>query len=220
MAKTQCYFISGSPPCWSVMLALEAKGVTYEPKRLSNSAGDQKSETFRAINPRGRVPVLVDGDVTVRETNAILAYLDRAYPEPSLFGSDPAQVAEIWEVVCEVEERLRTPIGNITRPIFRGRGSEMTEKIAETIKPVRSEMNALDARLKDRLFLAGETLSAADLVVYPALMQLIRGATRDGADVHELGVVPLDRDFPNLSTWAARIEAMPGYDRAYPPHWR
>jgi len=202
------------------MLALEAKGVSYEPKRLSNSAGDQKSETFREINPRGRVPVLVDGDVTVRETNAILAYLECAYPEPSLFGSDPAQAAEIWEVVCEVEERLRTPIGNITRPIFRGRGGEMIEAIAETIEPVRLEMNALDARLSDRCFLAGETLSAADLVVYPALMQLMRGATREGADIHELGVVPLDRDFPNLGVWAARIEAMPGYDRAYPPHWR
>ncbi len=220
MAKTQCYFISGSPPCWSVMLALEAKGVAYEPKRLSNSAGDQKSETFRAINPRGHVPVLVDGDVTVRETNAILAYLDYAYPEPPLFGSEPAQVAEIWEIVCEVDERLRTPIGDITRPIFRGRGGEMAEKIAATIKPVRSEMSALDARLDDRPFFAGEILSAADIVVYPALMQLVRGATRDGAEIHELGVVPLDQDFPSLAAWAARIEAMPGYDRAYPPHWR
>lgn len=202
------------------MLALEAKGIAYEPKRLSNSAGDQKSETFRAINPRGRVPVLVDGDVTVRETNAVLAYLDNAYPEPPLFGSDPAQAAAIWEIVCEVEERLRTPVGNITRPIFRGRGGEMAEEIAKTIKPVRSEMSALDARLNDQPFLVGEMLSAADIVVYPALMQLMRGATREGADVHQLGVVPLDADFPNLASWAARIETLPGFDRAYPPHWR
>lgn len=202
------------------MLALEAKGIAYEPKRLSNSAGDQKSETFRAINPRGRVPVLVDGDVTVRETNAVLAYLDNAYPEPPLFGSDPAQAAAIWEIVCEVEERLRMPIGNITRPIFRGRGGGMAEEIAKTIKPVRSEMNALDAHLNDQPYLVGETLSAADIVVYPALMQLMRGATREGADVHQLGVVPLDADFPNLASWAARIETLPGFDRAYPPHWR
>ena len=53
MSQTQCYFISGSPPCWTVMLALGVKGVGYEPVRLSNTKGEQKAEAFRAVNPRG-----------------------------------------------------------------------------------------------------------------------------------------------------------------------
>lgn len=80
MAKIECYFISGSPPCWSIMLALAAKGLSYEPRRLDNSKREHKSEAFLAINPRGRVPVLADAGITVRETNAILAYLEVAYP--------------------------------------------------------------------------------------------------------------------------------------------
>ena len=75
MTKIECYFISGSPPCWSIMLALAAKELSYEPRRLDNSQHEQKSENFLAVNPRGNFPVLVNGEVTVRETNAILAYI-------------------------------------------------------------------------------------------------------------------------------------------------
>ena len=115
------------------MLALEAKGIAYEPKRLNNSKREQKSLAFLAINPRGRVPVLVDGQIAVRETNAILAYLEAAYPKPPLFGSSPVQTAAIWEIVSEADERLRTPIGNVTRPIFRGRAAEMAADIEKAI---------------------------------------------------------------------------------------
>ena len=61
MAGRELYFISGSPPGWSVMLALGVKDLDYTPRRLSNSAGDQKSLEYLAINPRGHVPVLLDG---------------------------------------------------------------------------------------------------------------------------------------------------------------
>jgi|GEM_PF-1215404 len=61
---------------------------------------------------------------------------------------------------------------------------------------------------------------AADVVVYPALMQLLRGATRDGAEALNLKVAPLDKHYPNLAAWARRIVVIPGYDSAYPPHWR
>ena len=202
------------------MLALEAKGVAYDARRLSNSAGDQKSEAFLAVNPRGRVPVLVDGDIVVRETNAILAYLESAYPEPPLLGATPAETAAIWQIVSETDERLRTPIGNITRPIFRGRGAEMAEDIAKLKVPVAKELETLETQLGSQPYLVGTTISAADLAVFPALMQLMRGATRDGAESHELGVVPLDHAYPNLAGWVKRIEAIPGYDRAYPPHWK
>ena len=220
MIALACYFISGSPPCWSVMLALAVKGLAYEPRRLDNAKGEQKSAAFLAVNPRGRVPVLVDGDVTVRETNAILAYLDVAYPDPPLFGGTLSETAAIWQTVMEAEERLRTPIGNVTRPIFRGKAAEKAEDIAATLDTVRPELAALEAGLAEQPYLAGDSLSAADLVVFPAVMQLRRGATRDGAAALNLGVEPIADHYPNLAAWAGRIEALPGYDSAYPPHWK
>ena len=96
MAGRELYFISGSPPCWSVMLALGVKDLDYTPRRLSNSAGDQKSPEYLSINPRGHVPVLLDGDTVVTETLAVLSYLDAAYPTLSLFGETPEETARIW----------------------------------------------------------------------------------------------------------------------------
>lgn len=220
MKKPECYFISGSPPCWSVMLALAVKGIPYERKRLDNAKREQKSADFLAVNPRGNVPVLVDDTLTVRETNAILAYIDAAYPDPPFFGSNPTEKAEIWQIVCEAETHLRKPIGDAVRPIFRGRAKESAADIKSAIQPVYEELATLEAALSNRPYLCGAAATAADIVVLPALMQLLRGATRDGADGLELQVTPLANHYPNLAAWAQRMEAMPSYDDAYPPHWR
>ena len=220
MTKTEIYFISGSPPCWSIMLALTLKGLSFAPRRLNNSKREHKSASFLDINPRGTVPVLVDNEITVRETNAILAYLDAAYPNAPLFGTNAAQTAEVWQIVCEAGHRLRTPIGNTVRPIFRGRAEEMEVEIKASMEPVYQELKAFDLVLSKHPYLCGKEITAADVVVYPALMQLLRGATRAGAEALELQVMPLDIYYPNLASWVQQIEAIPGYDATYPPHWR
>ena len=53
MAQIACYFISGSPPCWSIMLALAAKGLPYAPRRLDNSKREHKSHVFSIHTSRG-----------------------------------------------------------------------------------------------------------------------------------------------------------------------
>lgn len=214
------YFISGSPPCWSVMLAMAVKGLAYSPERLGNTAREQKAPEFLAINPRGHVPVLVDGDITVRETLAILSYLDAAYPAPALFGATPAEAARIWQTVCDADAHLRGPVGDLSRPLFRGKADEFAEKITENAAVVCGELAPLEARLADEAWLAGDAISAADLIVYPIVMQLLRAAARDDAAPLDLGVYPLGEHYPALGLWCQRIEALPGYDDAYPPHWK
>lgn len=202
------------------MLALEAKGLTYEARRLDNAKGEQKSETFLAVNPRGTVPVLVCDSLVVRETNAILAFLDALKPDPPLFGHNLRQTAAIWQIVEETEARLRTPIGSVTRPIFRGRAADMRDQIDAAMVHVRSALDELEQTLASSNYLVGGTLSAADLAVYPAIMQLMRGATREGAETLDLQVAPLGRHYPGIAAWAERVETLPGYARAHPPHWR
>ncbi len=73
------YYGSGSPYAWRVQLALEHKALPYERKVLSFSAGDTRKPEFLALNPRHRVPVIVDGDFVLYESNAIVEYLDEAY---------------------------------------------------------------------------------------------------------------------------------------------
>jgi len=74
------YYGSGSPYAWRVQLALEHKALPYELKVLSFSAGDTRKPEFLALNPRHQVPVLVDGDFKLYESNAIVEYIDEAYP--------------------------------------------------------------------------------------------------------------------------------------------
>lgn len=220
MGRPEFFWISGSPPCWSTMLALEIKGLDYTSKRLESSRREQKSEAFLKINPRGHVPVLKDGDTVVRESPAILAYLEAAHPAPPLLGTTPVETAKIWQMACEADAHLRTPIGDLARPIFRGRASECAEDIRTGAKRIRSELDDINDQLSAQRYLTGESITAADVVVFPAIMQLARAASRDDAGPLELELYPFAEFFPNIAEWIARVESLPGYERTYPPHWR
>lgn len=220
MTQRELYFISGSPPCWTVMLALEVKRLEYQKQRLDNAKREQKSAAYLQINPRGQVPTLVDDKVTVSETLAILCYLDAAWPDPPIFGKDPTETARIWQTICEVDGSLREPVGDISRPLFRGKATEFVEQITKAGAVVRQELSLLEAPLSSAPWLAGDTLSAADLVAYPVVMQLLRAAGREEARGLDLAIFPLDDYFPALHAWSRRIEALQGFANAYPPHWK
>ena len=225
MDQRELYFISGSPPCWSVMLALEVKNLRYTPKRLDNAKSEQKAPKFLAINPRGQVPVLVDGDgsgagAAVCETLSVLTYLDAAYPESPLFGTTPAETARIWQAISECNANLTDQVGNISRPLFRNKGAEYTDQIAHAAEKIRTELSLIETKLTTQPFLAGERLSAADLITYPIIMQLARSAALDNDDAHALAVHPLASRYPQISKWAVLMENIPGYANAYPPHWK
>ena len=68
------YFGSGSPFAWKVWLTLEHKGIAYTPKRLSFDKDETRTPEFLAINPRGRVPAIVDDGFALYESNAIVEY--------------------------------------------------------------------------------------------------------------------------------------------------
>ena len=88
------YYASGSPYAWRVWLALEHKGVAYKRKTLSFDAGDLKTPEFAALNPRRKVPVLVDDDFVLYEFAAVVEYIEDRWPEgPDLFARDMRQRA-------------------------------------------------------------------------------------------------------------------------------
>ena len=62
------YYVSGSPYSWRVMLTAEVKGLAYQTHLLQLSKGDNRTPEYLKMNPRGRTPLLKDGDLVVTES--------------------------------------------------------------------------------------------------------------------------------------------------------
>ena len=78
-------------------MALEESGLAYEVTRVNLAEGEQRSPAYLAINPKGRVPALADGDFVVTEVPAILRYVSRISSGAALWPADPRDDARCAE---------------------------------------------------------------------------------------------------------------------------
>ena len=209
------YYGSGSPYAWRVQLALEHKALPYERKVLSFSAGDTRKPEFLALNPRHRVPVLVDGDFVLYESNAIVEYLDEAYPATGapLFPGDVRTRALVRRLIMEVDGYFDDAIDPLTTQAFSKKPEERDPKEVTKGRQAVVEEIALFTKAMRGEFLAGP-LSAADFALYPMVAFLKRC---------ELKLPDLDADgmlTPEFRAWKGRIEGMSFFEKTVPPHWK
>jgi glutathione S-transferase len=216
----ELYWGSGSPFAWRVMLALEIKKIPYTSRLIEFSKKQHKTPDFLAMNPRGKVPTIRDGDFTLSESLAILAYLDRKVPEPPLFGRTAEEAGLIWRAVFEITNYLEPVAERVIEPLFFNKAAEQKDDIEAAVGPLRDELRTLEDTLSRSRWLVGDAISAADLVLHPAIESLLRAAGKDAAKDFDLGLLPFERRYPALAAWRERIRALPGYERTYPPHWR
>ena len=217
----ELFWISGSPYSWRVQLALEYKGVPYVSRRLDTGKQEHRSPAFLALNPRGKAPVLKTGDAAIRESVAIIAFLDRVHPAVPLFGRTAPDHGRIWQRVFEFENYARDPIDvEIVRPLLRGHAKENAEAMRASAGRVHDALGWMDQALSSAPYPAGDDITAADIVALPNIQLLRRVAARPEATEMALGLDELSARLPALGAWLGRIEAMRGYDTACPPHWR
>ena len=211
---------SGSPYSWRALLALEYKQLTYESHLVQFAKQEHKSPQMLKMNPRGRVPVLKDGDYVCFESLAILHYLDRKYPERPLFGFTPEDAGTIARVICEYQWYAEDHIQKIIYAIlFQGMEGRM-EEVERALGCVIAEARTIETRLASSPWLVSESFSAADIVVFPGIQMLLRALERREAQDLRARLLPLETNFPAIAAWIRRIEALPGYERTYPPHWK
>ncbi|MGL5004111.1 MAG: glutathione S-transferase family protein, partial [Casimicrobium sp.] len=79
-------------PVW----ALEEAGASYEYQRIWMMKGEGQSSAFKAIHPAGKIPVLVDGDLTLTESVAQMLYIGEKFPNAKLIPSDAIARAEMY----------------------------------------------------------------------------------------------------------------------------
>ena len=216
----ELYWGSGSPFAWRVMLALEIKKIPYTSYQIEFSKKQHKAPEFLALNPRGKVPTIKDGDLALSELLAILAYLDRKVPEPPLFGRTAAETGLAWKAISESTNYLDPPAVRIVGPLFFNKTDEKADDMRAALKELHAELKLLDAALAKHRWIAGNDISAADCVVFPSIESILRAAGKEAAKAFDLGILPLEKTYPALAAWRERIRALPGYDRTYPPHWR
>ncbi|WP_031429589.1 glutathione S-transferase family protein [Methylomicrobium agile] len=210
----------GSPYSWRVQLALEITGIPYRSRQLHFAGEDLKSDEFLAINPRGQVPALRDGGFTLYESIAILAYLDAIRPEPALFGNAPEERGLIWRLIMECVYYLEPHMTAFAGTIISGELPEKTDEAIASRRQVEQELDRLEVLLERNDYLAGNRLSAADVAVYPVVQLLLIAARRENTEAVSGRLCRADAHFPALKAWCRRIEALPGFERTNPPHWR
>ncbi|MFC4160396.1 glutathione S-transferase family protein [Chitinimonas lacunae] len=209
------YAGSGSPFVWRVWLALEHKQLNYRLQMLSFAAGDLKKPEFLALNPRGKVPVLVDDDFVLYESAAIVEYLDDAYREHTVLGQDPRSRARTRRLIAEIDHYFDSALEAVGDQIAWNEDPTDEGRLDAAMTQIGAELRRFEAEIGEQPWFGGETPSAADYALYSALAYLLRICTKKRPD---LG---LERRIgPRLSAWLTRLESLAYFDRTYPPHWR
>jgi glutathione S-transferase len=173
-----------------------------------------------ALNPRGRVPVLKDGDYVCFESLAILYYLERKYPQPPILGHTPEEAGTIMRVICEYQAYIEPNVTKIARAIFFEKADLGADEITAAMHAVASEARTIEARLSKSDWIVGDSYSAVDMVIFPGIQLLKRALEKPQAAALSSRFMPLEVNYPALGRWLARVAAQPGYERTYPPHWR
>jgi glutathione S-transferase len=212
------YYGSGSPFAWRVWLALEHKKLPYELRVMSFDKGDLKQPAFQALTPRGKVPLIQDGDYVLYESTAIMEYLQDAYPSSgaALFPGDPKPRGIARRLIREADEYLMASLEELLEQVlFVPQDKRNDAAIAAAKDKFFAELphwrGAVAAAGKD--FLVGSA-GAADFTVYPFFALALRTQKRHPS----LGV---DAAFgPQLTAWMRRVEALPYFEKTIPPHWR
>src|SRR6201994_4197435 len=204
------YWGSGSPFSWRVQLALQHKGLEYESHMLHFDKQEHQSPQMLKMNPRGRVPVLKDGDYVVFESVAILYYLDLKYPQIPIFGLTPEESGVIMRVICEFQAYAEPSLQKIVEAVFTDQVAADLDGLTDAMHVVAREARTIEGRLSKEEWIVGAHYSAPDMGIFPWIQVLRRPLTRPAAAPLSARSLPMERNYPALARWIRRIESLPG----------
>ncbi len=186
---------------------LEATGEPFEPVLVKLHKKEQDSPEFRAVNPRGQVPVLVDGPVVITQILAITDYLHTRFAHQHFLPADPLERARAWELLAWMNNTAHPTFTHVFMPWkFAAEPQVQAAVKAYNTTVYRGLLGELEARVAQRLadgrpWLGGEHLGPLDAY---ALTLLRWGGL---ADIDPAG-------FPVLWAHANKLAAHPAAARA------
>ena len=197
--KLYCFGESGN--AYKCALALTLADVEWEPLFVDFFKGEARSAAFKAINPMGEVPVLLDGDLVLTQSGVILDYISSKTGK--LGGRSAAERREVLRWLFWDNHKLSTMVGN-TRFLMNFLPED---KRPEGVIPfqqgrLKAAYSVLNDHLAGRDWIVGDTVTIADLsccsyLYYPEPFGFDR------------------KDWPQIDAWLSRIAALPGWKHPY-----
>ena len=198
-----------SSASYRVRIALNLKGLAYDylPVNLTRDGGEQNLPAYRALNPQGRVPLLVDGDFRIAQSLAILDYLEALQPEPALVPRDARLRARVLAFCHAIASDIQ-PLQNTGPNKYLGDtfGADDAKKAAWNRHWIQKGLEALEAEragVPDTACAFGDAPGWADCVLVPQMYN----AERWGCDASK---------FPRLAALAQRLRQRPEFAAAHP----
>lgn len=193
----------GTPNGRRVRVFLAEKGIQVEAVNIDLRAGDNLGAEHRARNPFGRIPVLeLDDGTFIAESVAICRYFEELQPSPPLFGTDAKSraVIEMWNRRAELNFLMPVAQGfrNITG-FFKDREPISAEWGQISQSAAADALALFDAALANSPFLAGDSLSIADITFGCAL------------DFGQAVKLQLPFELPNIVRYRADLAARPSW---------
>jgi maleylacetoacetate isomerase len=206
--KLYGYFRSSAS--YRARIALNLKGVAWEPVLVDLRAptSAQNSPQFRALNPSGLIPVLIDGTQVITQSLAIIEYLEETHPQPRLLPAAPLERAQVracaLAIACDIHPLNNLRVLNYLRnPLHHDDTSVnawYAHWIAEGFRALEKEAQRLSG---DGRYLFGTSVTMADICLVPQMAN----AHRFNCDV---------APFPTLRSICAHLETLPAFARAAP----
>lgn len=194
------YFAPNSRAVRTVWL-LEEIGQPYELERFTLGQKEMRGPEYAKVNPNGRVPTLIDGDVTISESTAIAQYIGARYAPELTPEPDAANFAMYLQWLHYAEGMIMPPINNyVVETILLPPDRRNEDNAKRALKLLNRTLGAAEAHMEGREFMAGE-FTVADTITGHAVMM----SRRLGADF---------TNCPNLSAYADRLEGRAAFKAA------
>jgi len=145
---------------------LQELGVEFESVVVNLIAGEHHDAAFLRLNPAGRVPVLVDGDVVLTESVAIVLYLAEKYPEKRFVPSDLVQRAQLYRWLLFATTELEQPLWRISKhTAIYPRDRRLPADVVLAREDFAPMAQVMEQHMSGRQFVVGDSVSVADFVL-------------------------------------------------------
>lgn len=195
-----------SSAAYRVRIALNLKGLDYEVATVNLLADEKEKQTYRQLNPQGLVPMLVDDDVTITQSTAIVEYLEERYADPALLPTDEQSRAEVRSlcqiVACDIHPLNNLRVLNYLKSEFSADQDRVDDWYRHWIA---SGFEAIEQKLKVTRgeYAMGNDISLADVYLVPQ----VYNARRFQCDLSP---------FANIVDVTGRLEQIPAFIDAAP----